>query len=108
MRISIGDVQKSKWGCIGIFGQGEVRAKLCVPHHGGGGICTYAHLHFSAGVPNSPWVEIMRDKPGEFPWPAALVPTVPMMVDKDGNVPLPSGPGIGIDLDEDFIKRYAA
>jgi L-alanine-DL-glutamate epimerase-like enolase superfamily enzyme len=85
----------------------EVRAKLCVPHHGGGGICTYAHLHFSAGVPNSPWVEIMRDKPGEFPWPAALVPTVPMMVDKDGNVPLPSGPGIGINLDEDFIRKHA-
>lgn len=86
----------------------EVRAKLCVPHHGGGGICTYAHLHFSAGVPNSPWVEIMRDKPGEFPWPAAHTPTVPIMVDKEGNVPLPQGPGLGIELDEDFIRKYSA
>lgn len=85
----------------------EVRHKLCVPHHGGGGIGTYAHLHFSASVPNSPWVELMRDKPGEFPWPAQLLPTRPIMVDKDGYVQLPDGPGWGIEIDEAFIKQYA-
>lgn len=85
----------------------EVRHKLCVPHHGGGGIGTYAHLHFSAAVPNSPWVELMRDKPGEFPWPAQHVPTTPIMVGKDGYVSLPQGPGLGIELDEAFVKRYA-
>jgi L-alanine-DL-glutamate epimerase-like enolase superfamily enzyme len=86
----------------------EVRNKLCVPHHGGGGIGTYAHLHFSASVSNSPWVELMRDRPGEFPWPAQLVPTQPIMVGQDGYVALPGGPGLGIELDEDFVKRYAA
>ncbi len=86
----------------------EVRNKPCVPHHGGGGIGTYAHLHFSAAVPNSPWVEMMRDKPGEFPWPAQHVPATPIMVGPDGYVPLPNAPGLGIDLDEDFIKRYVA
>jgi D-galactarolactone cycloisomerase len=86
----------------------EVRAKLCVPHHGGGGIGTYAHLHFSASVPNSPWIELMRDKPGEFPWPAQLVPARPIMVEADGAVRLPDGPGLGIELDEDFVRRYAA
>jgi L-alanine-DL-glutamate epimerase-like enolase superfamily enzyme len=85
----------------------EVRAKLCVPHHGGGGIGTYAHLHFSASVPNSPWIELMRDRPGEFPWPAQLVPARPIMVEPDGDVHLPSGPGLGIELDEDFVRRYA-
>ncbi|MBI3972796.1 MAG: mandelate racemase/muconate lactonizing enzyme family protein [Chloroflexi bacterium] len=85
----------------------EVRNKLCVPHHGGGGIGTYAHLHFSAAVPNSPWVELMRDKPGEFPWPAQLAPATPIMVGNDGYVRLPGGPGLGIELDEAFIKKYA-
>jgi D-galactarolactone cycloisomerase len=85
----------------------EVRAKLCVPHHGGGGIGTYAHLHFSASVPNSPWVELMRDRPGEFPWPAQHVPTSPIMVGADGNVALPAGPGLGIEVDEAFVERYA-
>jgi L-alanine-DL-glutamate epimerase-like enolase superfamily enzyme len=85
----------------------EVRNKLCVPHHGGGGIGTYAHLHLSASVPNSPWIELMRDRPGEFPWPAQLVPTTPIMVGKDGYVSLPQGPGLGIEIDEDFVRRYA-
>lgn len=86
----------------------EVRNKLCVPHHGGGGIGTYAHLHFSAAVPNSPWVELMRDLPGEFPWPAQLAPVTPIMVGADGYVSLPAEPGLGITLDEAFIRRYAS
>jgi D-galactarolactone cycloisomerase len=86
----------------------EVRARLCIPHHGGGGIGTYAHLHFSASVPNSPWIELMRDRPGEFPWPAQHVPAQPIMVASDGYVHLPDRPGLGIDIDEDFVQRYAA
>jgi D-galactarolactone cycloisomerase len=85
----------------------EVRNKLCVPHHGGGGIGTYAHLHFSASVPNSPWVELMRDKAGEFPWPAQRLPTTPIMVGRDGYVTLPEGPGLGIEIDQNLVKRYA-
>ena len=86
----------------------EVRNKLCVPHHGGGGIGTYGHLHLSAALPNSPWIELMRDRPGEFPWPAQLVPATPIMVAKDGYVHLPQGPGLGIDLDEAFVTKYAS
>jgi D-galactarolactone cycloisomerase len=85
----------------------EVRNKLCVPHHGGGGIGTYAHLHFSAAVPNSPWLEVMRDKPGEFPWPAALLPRTPIFPNKEGYVVLPDGPGLGIEVDEEYVTRYA-
>jgi len=86
----------------------EVRNKLCVPHHGGGGIGTYAHLHFSASVPNSPWLEVMRDKPGEFPWPAALLPARPIFPDAQGYVVLPEGAGLGIDVDEEYVKKYAS
>ena len=85
----------------------EVRNKLCVPHHGGGGLGTYAHLHFSASVPNSPWLEVMRDRPGEFPWPAALLPTKPIFPNKEGYVKLPSGPGMGIEIDEELVRKYA-
>lgn len=86
----------------------EVRNKLCVPHHGGGGIGTYAHLQFSASVSNSPWLEVMRDRPGEFPWPAQLLPVHPIYPDKDGYVVLPDAPGLGIEIDEDYVKKYAS
>jgi L-alanine-DL-glutamate epimerase-like enolase superfamily enzyme len=28
-------------------------------------------------------------------------------VGPDGYVPLPEGPGLGIEVDEDFVRRYA-
>ena len=49
----------------------------------------------------------MRDRPGEFPWPAQHLPARPIMVEADGYVPLPEGPGLGIEVDEEFVRRYA-
>ena len=30
----------------------------------------------------------------------------PLMIDEDGNLPVPQKPGIGVDLNEDWIKKY--
>jgi D-galactarolactone cycloisomerase len=85
----------------------EVRNKLCIPHHGGGGIGAFAHLQLAAAVPNAPWVEILRDRAGGASWPAQLVVTQPIMVDAGGWVRLPEAPGLGLELDEGFIQKYA-
>jgi D-galactarolactone cycloisomerase len=85
----------------------ELHHKQCIPHHGGGGIGAFGHLHLAASVPNAPWVEVLRDRAGEFPWPAQLAVREPMMIDSQGWVVAPSQPGLGVELDEDFIKRYA-
>jgi L-alanine-DL-glutamate epimerase-like enolase superfamily enzyme len=49
---------------------------------------------------------MMRDTPGIFPWPAQNLPTKPIMVDKDGYVTLPDGPGLGIEIDEAYVRKY--
>jgi D-galactarolactone cycloisomerase len=84
----------------------EMHRKQCIPHHGGGGIGAYGHLHLAAAIPNAGWVEVLRDRAGEFPWPAQLVVQKPLMVDGNGAVRLPTEPGLGIALDEAFINRY--
>ena len=78
----------------------------CVFHHGGGGLAAYAHAHMAAGAARSPWFEIIRDRPGEIPWPAQLAPLVPLGIDAAGAVRVGDGPGLGVDLDEAFLDRF--
>lgn len=84
------------------------RGARCIPHHGGGGVGAWAHLHLAAGLPNAGWFEVIRDRPGEMPWPAQYVPVPPVAVDAAGHVVAPSLPGLGISLDEAYLDRYTA
>jgi len=87
----------------------EMHHKLCAPHHGGGGLGFIAHLHLCAAIPNCPFVEVFHDLPGfssdVFQWYL----TEPISLDPvDGCMPLPQKPGLGVELDEEKIRRYAS
>jgi L-alanine-DL-glutamate epimerase-like enolase superfamily enzyme len=86
----------------------EMHQKLCAPHHGGGGLGFVAHLHLCAAIPNCPYVEVFHDPGGFssdlFQWYLAE----PVRLDaSDGCMPLPAKPGLGVELDEEKIQRYA-
>jgi len=89
-------------------GYAEMHNKLCAPHHGGGGLGFVAHLHLCASLRNCPFVEVFHDPGGFssdlFQWylaePIALDPS-------DGCMALPQKPGLGVELDEEKISRYA-
>lgn len=86
----------------------EMHNKLCAPHHGGGGLGFVAHLHLCAAIPNCPYVEVFHDLPGlssdVFQWYL----TEPVKLDPlDGCMALPQKPGLGVELDEEKIRRYA-
>jgi len=85
----------------------EMHQKLCAPHHGGGGLGFVAHLHLCAAIPNCPYVEVFHDPGGFssdlFQWYLAE----PVRLDaSDGCMPLPAKPGLGVELDEEKIRRY--
>ena len=87
----------------------ELHHKLCAPHHGGGGLGFVAHLHLCAAIPNCPFVEVFHDTPGlssdAFQWYLAA----PLRLDPaDGCLPVPQRPGLGVELDEDKLRRYGA
>ena len=87
----------------------ELHHKLCAPHHGGGGLGFVAHLHLCAAIPNCPFVEVFHDTPGmssdAFQWYLAE----PLRLDPaDGCMPVPQRPGLGVELDEDKLRRYGA
>ena len=68
------------------------------PHNPYGPLCTIASLHLDACVPN-----FMIQEGGIAPWfQDVCFDNFPRQ--KDGFLPLPEGPGLGVEVDEDWVK----
>lgn len=74
--------------------------KQFAPHHGGNGIGIGAHMHLSASVPNSNYVELLQDPPGLLLEEFQGVIQQPFRPNGEGMVALPDAPGLGIELNE--------
>ncbi len=74
------------------------------PHNVGGPASTAACLHLAACTTNFKIQEHFNDFVDSWVKQAATGPGYPEV--KDGCFPLPGGPGLGITLNEDFIKEH--
>lgn len=75
---------------------------LCAPHNVGGPVSTAAALHLAACTPNFKIQEHFNDFCESYVKQAA--PGVPEVV--DGCFDLPTGPGLGVVLDEDVLREH--
>jgi galactonate dehydratase len=75
---------------------------LVAPHNVGGPVSTAAALHLAAVTPNFKLQEHFNDFADADVKAAA--PGCPEVV--DGAFPLPHGPGLGVTLDEDFVRAH--
>jgi len=76
----------------------------CVPHVFSTAVSIAANLHFIASLPNSYLLEFDRN-------PNALRTELldrPIEPDGRGIVAVPQGPGLGVRLDSETLRRYAA
>ncbi|HCI86804.1 MAG TPA: hypothetical protein DHV68_08170 [Dehalococcoidia bacterium] len=81
----------------------ELYNKELVPHHGGGNIGVIAHQHLVASWRHAPFMELLHDPPiGHYKHKFSIMANAPE-VDSDGYMPLPTGPGIGVEIDPDLI-----
>jgi D-galactarolactone cycloisomerase len=93
----------------GVTGLREIAAlassfnKRIVPHHGGGNLGTIAQLHCIASWPHAPWIEILHDPPIAAYTNGFAMFENPPLVDKDGYLNLPQGPGWGVDINKAMI-----
>jgi galactonate dehydratase len=76
------------------------------PHHEGGPVATAAALHLAASLPNFfiqqiPWPADERDRRMRTELMAQPVETL-----RDGWAALPTGPGLGIDVNEGALEKY--
>jgi D-galactarolactone cycloisomerase len=83
----------------------------CVPHCWGGAVVVAATLHLLSLLPDASWARttetpMLELDTAENPFRDALA-GVPLAVGKDGMVSVPTGPGLGIEIDEALVKHYA-
>lgn len=77
--------------------------KRVAPHHGGGGIGTIAHLHLVAAWPHAPYLELLHEPPiGSYRHRLAIFRDAPT-VDEAGEMSVPQGPGLGVEIDPDLV-----
>ncbi len=77
--------------------------KRVIPHHGGGNLGTITQLHAIASWPNAPWIEILHDPPVAAYTHGFAIMENPPMVDAEGYLNLPQGPGLGVEINKDLI-----
>ncbi|MSQ09254.1 MAG: mandelate racemase/muconate lactonizing enzyme family protein [Dehalococcoidia bacterium] len=81
----------------------ELHNKKIVPHHGGGNIGVIAHLHLVASWAHAPFLELLNDPPiGDYRHRFSIMANPPL-VDRDGYLAVPQGPGLGVEIDRSLI-----
>lgn len=88
-----------------VAGWSEAHYVDMMPHNPLGPVCTAATLHFAAAVPNFAWLET-RATPGELYHgfdDDGIFPVQPKL--KGAVYPVPAGPGLGVEVDEDLVRR---
>ncbi len=87
--------------CRKVSAMAEDAGRRCVPHCFSTGINLTASLHWMASTPNGDLVEYCL-RPS--PLMRKLVKDLPPL--ENGRVPVPQGPGLGIELDEQIVQKY--
>jgi L-alanine-DL-glutamate epimerase-like enolase superfamily enzyme len=129
IRIAAGELQNTRFEFLDLMDRGKVdvaqpdvgrvggltearrvcdlardRGRLIVPHCWKTGIGIAASAHLSAATAHCPYIEFLPAALAESPLRRDLV--VEELTLKDGVVPLPTKPGLGIELDWGAVRRY--
>lgn len=84
----------------------QARGRRVVPHLWKTGISIAAAAHLAAVTPNCDYIEFLPSELSESGLRKDLTSDELEMV--DGRIPLPTRPGLGIELDRDALGHYAA
>jgi len=80
----------------------EVTGKLCTPHTTGDGFGYVYLAHFISATPNAGRYHEFKDLSKDLPFECKTS----TLTSVDGVVKIPQGPGLGVDIDPDFIKKH--
>jgi L-alanine-DL-glutamate epimerase-like enolase superfamily enzyme len=84
------------------------RGRWYTPHTWTNGVGLLANLHVVAGVGGGPFIEFPYDPPGWTPERRDFMLAEPVRVDANGILRVPQRPGLGAELDEVALRRFAA
>jgi L-alanine-DL-glutamate epimerase-like enolase superfamily enzyme len=77
------------------------------PHTWTNGLGLLANLQVAAGVGGGPYLEFPYDPPGWTEQRRDFFLAEPVLIDSDGFLAVPARPGLGAEIDEDAVTRWA-
>jgi len=81
----------------------EAFGKRVAPHHGGGNLGVIAHLHLVCSWTHAPYLELLHDPPiGDYRHGFSIMENPPL-VDAEGCMAPPQGPGLGVEIRRDLV-----
>ncbi len=75
---------------------------LLVPHGWNTAVGLAADLHLVGGMPVARWVEYLTPSPF-----IEEITTTPFTLDEEGLLTIPTGPGLGIELNMEAVAKYS-
>jgi L-alanine-DL-glutamate epimerase-like enolase superfamily enzyme len=83
------------------------RNRWFTPHTWTNGLGLLANLHVAAGVGGGPYLEFPYDPPGWTEQRRDFFLAEPVRIEADGCVRVPDQPGLGVQIDEEAVARWA-
>ena len=99
------------WGITGsrrVAVLAEAYYVAIAPHHDGGPVATAAAIHLAASVPNFFIQHVPRPKDSKDREMRAAIVSGGVETPRDGFLQIPSGPGLGIQVNESSLEKYHA
>ncbi len=84
-----------------------LRNRWFTPHTWTNGLGLLANLHVVAGVGGGPYLEFPYDPPGWTEQRRDFFLTRPVLTGPDGYLTVPAAPGLGAEIDEAAVARWA-
>lgn len=92
-------------GSLRMFGMmAAARQRKVIPHAWATGLGVAGNLQLCASLPNCDWLEYPYDPPVIVPDVFHVMLTRPLLPDSSGDVTVPEGPGLGVELDHAAIE----
>jgi L-alanine-DL-glutamate epimerase-like enolase superfamily enzyme len=85
----------------------QARNHWFTPHTWTNGLGLLANLHVVAGVGGGPYLEFPYDPPGWTEQRRDFFLTRPVLIDADGCLTVPAAPGLGAEIDDAAVARWA-
>jgi galactonate dehydratase len=82
----------------------RANAAWVAPHQSGGPVATLVCLHLAAAVPN--YLIQEHFDPFNEAWTYDLLTWMPTVSKENGHLPIPTGPGLGVDLNLDVVRQH--
>ncbi len=90
--------------CMQVARMANAFGKQCIPHISSTGLGYVYMMHFVSAIPNSGPYHEFKEFNSKLPYHCA---TSSLRADASGVIKVPTGPGFGVDIDPDFVKRCA-